>query len=307
MKIKDITDRGITLYLLVKKIEEKSTKTGKPYVVLDLADGTDEVQAKLWDTTESMVASLIGTVILATVAVDSYGHTVKTYRPSKEGEVDISDYIPTSPIKPTLLYENIMKIIANIKNTDIRRLTEELYTSHREELLKSSAAKMVHHNTIGGLLWHSYRMTLLADNLCNIYDSVNRDMVIAGCLLHDIGKLSELETDAFGNADYTTDGKLFGHLFIGGRMLEETGLKLGTNTEIVRQLEHIILSHHGDPAIGAIAKPQTLEAYVVSEVDMMDSKIYQYEKAKYSVTEGNFSEKVFSLGNISVYNPITEG
>lgn len=304
MKIKDITEKGTTLFLLVKGVEEKNTKAGKPYVVMNLADGTAEIQAKLWDTTVSKVSTLPGTVISATITVDSYGHTVKAYRPTKEGEVEISDFIPTSPVKPTVLYENIMKMIENIENDDIRTLTKHLYTVHKDTLLISSAAKMMHHNTIGGLLWHSYRMAGIANVMSSIYPSVDRDIVIAGCLLHDIGKLYELDTDVLGNADYTTDGKLFGHLFIGGRMIEDAGNKLGTNKEIIRQLEHIIISHHGQQDMGAIVRPQTLEAYVVSEIDMMDSKIYQFEKAKDSVEAGLFSEKIFGLSNIQVYNPI---
>lgn len=304
MKIKDITEKETTLYLLVKGVEEKNTKAGKPYVVMHLADGSEEIQAKLWDTTVSMVSTLPGTVINATVTVDSYGYTVKAYRPTREGEVEISDFIPTSPVKPAILYESIMKMIENIENEDVRTLTKHLYTVHKDALLVSSAAKKMHHNTIGGLLWHCYRMAGVANVMSSIYPSMNHDIVIAGCLLHDIGKLYELDTDVLGNADYTTDGKLFGHLFIGGRMIEDAGHKLGTNKEIIRQLEHIIISHHGQQDLGAIVRPQTLEAYVVSEIDMIDSKIYQYEKAKDSVEAGLFSEKIFGLSNIQVYNPI---
>jgi len=304
MKIKDITEKGTTLFVLVKGIEEKATKAGKPYVVMILADGTDEIQAKLWDTTVSMVSTLPGTVISATVTVDSYGHTIKAYRPTKEGEVEISDFIPTSPVKPAVLYEKIIDMIEKIENADIRTLTKHLYTVHKDALLMASAAKTMHHNTIGGLLWHSYRMAEMATAMSSIYISVDRDIIVAGCLLHDIGKLYELDTDVLGSADYTTDGKLFGHLFIGGRMIEEAGNKLGTNKEIIRHLEHIIISHHGQQDMGAIVKPQTLEAYVVSEIDMMDSKMYQYEKAKDSVEAGLFSDKIYGLGNVQVYNPI---
>ena len=302
MKIKEITKEG-TLYLLVKSVEAKETKTGKPYVVLSVTDGTDEVQAKMWDTTLQAAEPMIGTVISATLSVDSYGHTVREQRPIMPGEVNIADFIPTCPVKPEKLYADIMGIIGTMADMDLQRLVNHIYTENKDALIKSSAAKMMHHNTIGGLLWHSYRMTQIAMKMADIYNSANRDMIVAGCLLHDIGKLVELETDNFGTAEYTTMGKLFGHLYIGGTMIENAGAKLDTPSHKVMQLVHIVVSHHGQQEMGAVVKPQTLEAYIVSEIDMMDSKIYQFEKATASVEEGAFSDKVFGLGNIQVYHP----
>ena len=128
----------------------------------------------------------------------------------------------------------------------------------------------------------------------NIYE-VNGDIITAGVILHDIGKLKELDTDDLGSASFTTEGRLFGHLLLGVMMIEEVAKEIGTPNEIVEQLEHIIASHHGKYEYGAIALPATKEAEIVYMLDMADSRIYMYEEAYKKVEPGEMSDYVKGL------------
>ncbi len=141
-----------------------------------------------------------------------------------------------------------------------------------------------------------YRMGNAADAVCNTYVNLDRDLLVAGAYLHDIGKLRELNTDRLGTAEYTIPGTLLGHMVLGIKMLDE----VKGDQNIIFQLEHMIASHHGEPEYGAIVRPATAEAMMLHELDMMDSKIYQFEEVYEKMESGTLSEKIFGL-NTSVF------
>lgn len=306
MKIKEMFEGRNAIYGLVKEVIEKEARNGNSYVTVTLSDGSGEIKANFWNMTKDSFPACNGDVVYAVVDAAPYqgsmGYTIKNVRPVNESDnIDISDFVACAPVKPNVLYDICMNEIDEMRDREIARLVRKLYEDNRDVLIRSSAAKSVHHNIIGGLLWHVYRMVQSAKGICSTYENINADMVIAGILLHDIGKIKELDTDPLGVTSYTSDGVLFGHLFIGAEMIRNTGSKLGITPEKIDALTHIILSHHGKQEWGAVVLPATPEAYIVHIVDLLDSHIYTYEKVTQELAPGESSDRVAVLNGAVIH------
>lgn len=300
MKLNEFTGGNITL--LVKNVEEKRTKTNKTYLVMTLTDGEKEITANQWDA-DMKNAPEKGALIDCELEVGSYnGQTSYTIRSlTVNTTADKSEYVPCAPIPAKQMYDEMVEVIKGFKNNDLMRITGNILQDNRNMLMKQGAAKSVHHNIIAGLLYHMYRMMKSAIALSPIYP-VNRDLLIAGVLLHDIGKVKELETDELGNSTYTIDGNLYGHLYMGAEMITLYGNKFNTDPEIVRNLKHIILSHHGKLEWEAVKVPCTIEAALVAELDMIDARMYQFEQLGKEIEPGTMNEqRVYSLDGAHVY------
>ena len=164
----------------------------------------------------------------------------------------------------------------------------------------------VHDAVINGLIHHTYKMIRAAECIAEIYKNcIDRDLLITGVLLHDIGKIKEFSVNEYGLVtDYTEDGKFKGHLLLGSEMVRAKAIELGVNEEKIKLLENIILSHHGKPEYGALAQPLTLEAQIVHQIDMLDSRITAGIEGIKGVAYGEFSQKIFSLDNIRLFKHI---
>lgn len=306
MFIKELVTGSNAIILLVLDLSEMVTKNKKPYLQLTLTDGVHEVRAKMWDTALHNCDIKIGSVYKFGIDVSMYNsalsYTVQSYSYlSEEDGVKVSDFIKEPPIDTELMYEDLLNTARNFDNKELTSLIELLYTNNKDKLLVWSAAKRIHHNYKGGLLYHNYRMTEAAKSLCRIYTDINSDLVIASCMLHDIGKLRELETDIYGGSVYTKEGYMFGHLMMGFNMIEEADRVLRNkgiemDHEILECLKHIIVSHHGELEWGAIKKPVTIEAVLVHMIDLMDSRIGTAEDNLSKVASGEFTENIYSLG-----------
>ena len=162
------------------------------------------------------------------------------------------------------------------------------------------AAARIHHNFIGGLATHTAGMLKVALALCNIYPSVNRDYLIAGVLLHDLGKIEELTSPVV--TEYTTAGKLLGHISIMDARLLQIGKDLGLeDSEELLLLRHMILSHHGQYEYGSPVRPETLEAELLNLIDNIDARVNTIDKALSETKEGEFTQKIFALDNRVFY------
>lgn len=291
--------------LMIREITEKKDKNGRAYLILKMGDGEMEADMFLWEMTAADFPLAPGAVIDATVAVslynDKFSYSLKSYQAAKG--VAVSEFIPSAPVSPEVLYGHCMEAIDSIAEKGFRDLTKAIFEDHREKLLWWSAAKSVHHNRTGELLWHVTRMMRMAEAAAREYENVNRGLLIAGILLHDIGKLSELNTSSLGITDYTVAGELCGHAYLGAEMIRTYGKKLGTPVEDVRMLVHIILSHHGKPEYGAVTRPSTVEAAIVHFLDMLDSHVYIYEKELEKLEAGESTDPIFFLDGARVYKP----
>lgn len=278
---------------VVRSIDEKDSKGGK-YLVFQLFDGSNEVIARMWKTQKSDVDieknDIVSAYIESTMFNGSLNYVV--LRIEKVYDQDINDFIPCAPISTTVMYEYIIEKINSFENYTLKYISNKIYTEYKEKLLIWPAAKKMHHDIRGGLLYHTFRMLKAGEGILqNTYDDTDKEIVEAGLILHDVGKLLEMEPTETGNGEYTLDGQLFGHLYLGMRMVANVANtkeeKLDQNT--IKHLLHIIASHHGKYEYGAISTPKTKEAYLVSELDMIDSRYYAFEKGESELGPGEFN------------------
>ena len=291
-------------YLLMN-VTEKVAKNGNPFVTMTFSDGEGTLDANMFQTAMDDVQMHIKKIVNVTLACSEYNgsasYTVK--KVSASPNADIGEFILKAPIDSVAMYDEIMKYIRSCKS-DCRVIAINLFEQNKEKLMYWSAAKSMHHNIYGGLLYHTLRMVRNAHNICKTYPALNRDLLVLGCVLHDIGKLQELDTDELGVADYSIAGNLFGHLLLGVQMVANEAAKGDYNPEEVMLLEHMIASHHGKLEYDAIKTPRTIEAQVLHYIDDMDAKIYAFETGLDSVEPGAMGQGNLMLGNAKIYKPL---
>lgn len=308
--------------VLVTEMTEKVSKTEKPFVNFTFSDGVDKVTANFFDKTEEAVRSYgveVGKVVDLTFSVKTYNnkknYIVENITVCRDPEARVEKFVQAPPYDIEDMYK---KIIDSIKKSTGRSydlnsyevpdddysaaaLTIRLLNRNRTAFCKSSAAHSIHHDMRGGLLYHTFRMVYSAFYICKVYKNLNLELLVCGTALHDIGKLYELDTDELGSADYSVDGRLFGHAVIGMEMVSEEAKNGPYNDEEVRALRHMIASHHGSLEYGAITTPATPEAFMLHELDMIDSRMYIFEKEMGKVEPGQMTERIFALENSSLY------
>lgn len=268
----------ITENYLCKFKQELKNRNGKPYYSLKLQDKTGIIDAKVWDINENIkdfeafdYIKIEGSVI---VYQEEHQLNVRKISKSNDSEIILADYIPSTYKDIDILLEELNDLVYTVKNAYIRKLLESFFS--KEEFIKKfkyhSAAKSVHHAYLGGLLEHTVTVAKIGVDLCNHYPIANKDLVIAGCLLHDIGKIYELST--FPENDYTDMGNMMGHIPIGTEMIHDKIKEIDNfPKELEILIKHIMLSHHGEYEFGSPKRPKTIEAMIVHSADNTDSRI----------------------------------
>ncbi len=310
--------------VLVTEMTEKVSKTDKPFVNFTFSDGVDKVTANYFDKTEDVMMALgvyVGRVVDLTFSVKTYNnkknYIVENVIPCPDPDAKVEKFVQSPPFGIDIMYKKIIECIKKSTGRDYdvnvpgvpdddysaAALTIRLLNSNKEAFCKSSAAHSIHHDMRGGLLYHTFRMVYNALYVSKVYTTLNLELLVCGTALHDIGKLTELDTDELGSADYSVDGRLFGHAVIGMEMVSEEAKKGPYNEEEVRQLRHMIASHHGSLEYGAITTPATPEAFILHELDMIDSRMYIFEKEMGKVDPGEMTDRIFALENSSLYRP----
>lgn len=274
-------------------------------------DGKNEkVQAKLWDTTRELFLPKEGDIIGVELVMKPYNgapsFTMFSYD-TNVGIHELSEFLVEAPYTGECMYDNIFTmVLKEVPEGELVQIFEYLYQQNKDKLLVHGAAKAIHHNYKGGLLYHTVRMVAVARRIAEVYPSLDVELLMVGAALHDIGKLDELTTNVMGESEYSPEGVLFGHLYIGARMVRDAAWALHLeNSERVRRLEHLILSHHGKQEWGAVAVPCIPEAEVLHEIDMIDSRMEIFEQETPKVEPGTVGNKVFGLGTC-VYRPLPE-
>lgn len=277
-------DERILGHYLCKQKQTLKTKSGKNYYSLKLQDKTGIIDAKVWELNndihnfeEKDIIKIDGTVLLYQSSLQL---KISKIRKSTEGEFEEADYIPTTDKNVEALVENINELIQSINDTYLKTLLENIFI-HDEFISKTikshSAAKTIHHAYMGGLIEHTVAVTSICDFLSTRYKFVNRDLLIAGSLLHDIGKIYELSP--FPDNDYTDMGELLGHIVIGVEMINKKAQEIDDfPEETLYLLKHLIVSHHGELEFGSPQRPKTIEAMVLHSADSADSKIKMFEE-----------------------------
>lgn len=254
-------------------------KDGNQYLNVVLADRTGQIKGVVWDNVRSIsAAAAAGDFVHVTGSVSEYRGTlqlvIKAMTAVAADTVDPADFLPATNLDVDQLFERLVKLSRTFTTPWLKRLFEAFWNDQTlvAAFKKAPAAKRMHHAYIGGLLVHCLSMAVLADKIAAHYNGLDRDLLMAGAILHDIGKLREF--DYATAIDYSDEGRLLSHIVIGLEMLDE---KLRQIPDVPREganlLKHMIVSHHGDPAFGALEPPKTVEAVVLHYIDDLDSKI----------------------------------
>lgn len=264
---------------LCKTKQTLKTKAGKNYYSLLLQDKSGTLDAKIWELSAGIDHFEAMEYIRVDGQVISFQGTlqlnVKRVRRSQEGEYDPTDFVPTTDKNIDLMYSEILKFISSVEQPQLRKLLESFFADDKTfaaNFKKHSAAKSVHHGFVGGLLEHTLGVVKLCDYYAKNYPLINRDLLITAAIFHDIGKMEELSS--FPENDYTDEGQLLGHIYIGTEII---GARMKTipnfPTQLGSELKHCILAHHGELEYGSPKKPAIIEALALNFADNTDAKL----------------------------------
>jgi 3'-5' exoribonuclease len=292
--------------LLVVNANKGVTNNGLAYMNVTLQDKTGTIEAKKWDINEVDAALLnIGNVVLVDGDVLNYRDNlqVKIRAVSKvnDDEFDATRFTMASPIPLEELEKRLDSYVNSLKDKDIALLTKTLIGKYYKSYITYPAAVRNHHEFASGLLHHTVSMADLGEAIANLYPSVDRDMLIAGILLHDLGKTLELSGPIIPK--YTLEGKLIGHISITHAEIQKSIEALKINSETATLLSHMVLSHHGKYEYGSPVLPLTREAYLLSVIDDLDAKMMILDKAYDQTPEGEFSTRIYAMDDRSFYKP----
>ena len=306
--IKDYVDGDRILgELLISNIAKCVTDKGQVYLNISLQDKTGNIDAKKWDASEEDIATLkVGKVVDVDGIVNTYKNALQMKINHIEVVEDISklnlqNFQKVSPIPQEVLIEKLNKFLDSFTDKDVELVTKTVIHHFYDKYISYPAAVRIHHEFASGLIHHSVTMAEDADALCKIYPQVDRDILVAGALMHDIGKIVEYENPL--TPSVTLEGKLAGHISIMYAEFKKIVDGLNIKSEVPLLLEHMILAHHGKLEFGSPVLPATREALLLSEIDMMDSRMMILDKALANVQPGEFTEKVWALDNVAFYKP----
>lgn len=239
----------VDIYLFIKTVTKGIASNGKPFLTLILQDKTGEIEAKLWDASpEDEVVYVPESIVKVFGDINNYrGRTqlkIRNIRPANSSDpVRIADFLEVAPMKQEDMIDKITKYIFEMKNPNIQRITRHLLKKYQNEFLEYPAATKNHHEYISGLAYHVVSMLDLAKAIANLYPSLDRDLLYAGVILHDLGKVIELSGPI--STTYTVAGNLLGHISIMVNEIGKAAEHLGITGEEVVVLQHMVLSHHG--------------------------------------------------------------
>lgn len=312
MKFKEmqVGDNNAEFFALVLDCKQKQTVNQTPYFGLTLYDGTDSADARIWNI--GIVSDLDnaaienGKVYKFTSKVNEYNgkhqYIISKVEMPKEGEIDINTFYRYAPLTEQELKQGIKEYIFKIDNAILQNLVKAVISSAADKFFIYPAAMTMHHNYLSGLAYHTYSMLKIADVYLKNYPTLNKDLLYAGILIHDVGKTEEL-SDAKSPV-YSLKGNLLGHLLIGLEMLEKEALNLGVcDTEEYLLLQHMIASHHGELEFGSPKEPAIQEAVALYLIDLSDSKMAGIGAEVSKTAKGTQTNPIPTLSKKTLYVP----
>lgn len=296
-------------FLLVKSSEKRLNKNNEPYLDITLSDNTGDINAKVWNCDDTPPAP--GSVLKVRGSVTEYNKRLQfridRFRPSAEqDDIDLSELVASAPRPADEMFGEITAVIEAMENPVVKSITGELVRRAGEKLHYYPAAQSMHHAQRSGLLHHLTDMLRVAQAILPCYPYLDGDLLLAGIILHDLGKLTEMVSDTLGNVSgYSKEGMLLGHLVTGVAEVRDAAKALGypPDEEYALLLEHMIISHHGIPEYGSPRKPLFPEAEVLSQLDDLDAKLNEMQTALKRTPQGEFSDRIFALDR-RVYHPV---
>ena len=279
---------------------------GAAYMNLELKDSSGTINAKKWEASlEDETNLVIGSVIYLEGDVLKYKDSLQmkllSYSVVDPKDVDVAKFVKAPPVPKEELIKRFNQYVEGIKNEDCRKILDYLIKRLSPKLFDYPAAVSVHHDYASGLLMHTVSMADIGSYLADYYGDIDKDMLITGILLHDMGKTIEFEGPVIYK--YSLEGKLLGHISLMVSEIRRAAEGLKITGEVPLLLEHMVLSHHGSNEFGSPILPLTKEALLLSLIDNLDSKMVFTAKALEGVNPGEFTNKLFPLDNRMMYKP----
>ncbi|MBI4572607.1 MAG: HD domain-containing protein [candidate division NC10 bacterium] len=277
-----IEGEPVMSFFLAKQVQVRQRRTGEPYLTLVLGDRTGEVSAVMWEGAEEASKGLAdGDIVKVQGQVGTYQQarqlTISRLRKAGPEEIALEDYLPRSAQDPAVLLGRLREVAEGLGEPQLRKLLRDLLADEAfvTALAAAPAAKSIHHAVLGGLLEHTVSVVGLCRLLADYYPALDRDVLLAGAILHDVGKVRELAWDRV--FDYTDAGRLLGHITLGALLVEERIRAIPDfPEELAQRVLHCILSHHGELEWGSPKRPKTLEALVLHYAEDLDGKVNSF-------------------------------
>ncbi len=296
-------------YCLIKSVEVKTSSKGDTYLDFTLGDSTGEINGKLWRYTvaehgeykANELVKIRGTISQYNGAdqlrIERIRHTIDS------DNVNVEDFVRSSGYSENQMFDELINIAQGFADNELKTIVTAMLNDNRQNLLFWPAAFKLHHALRGGLLMHTLSIVRLCEGVCKVYPFIDRELLLSGAILHDISKLQEFDVNEAGIADgYTVEGNLLGHLAMGATQIDKYAEKLGISRKTSMLLQHMVLSHHGEPEFGAAVRPMFIEAEVLSEMDLLDSRVFEMREAVAATNADDFSGRLWALDNRKLYN-----
>ena len=305
--VKDIADgMHVRGEYLVNNLTQGVSNAGKKYLTIVLQDKTGTIDGKKWEIEDGDLEVFAPRhVVYVEGEANLFKNTLQlkilsgTEVPASS--VNLDNFVAPAPVAKDVLVKKLDGYLASLKDGELKTLVTAIIAKYRDRFLDWPAAVRNHHAFRSGVLYHSLSMADLAEQVAKLYPTLDRDMLISGCLLHDLGKCIELSGPVA--TEYTLEGKLLGHINIMADIIREEATRLGISGETPDLLEHMILAHHGKPDFGSPVLPLTREAMALSMIDDFDAKMNMLDKALEGTKPGNWTERIFAFDNRSFYKP----
>jgi len=315
MKVVYVTDisneKEVTDFFMVKSIGLKLGANKKQYLDISLGDKTGEISGKKWDVADDELMELQtineGDIVKIRAQVTEWNGTkqlrvMRIRKISGDEGLEIREFIKAAPEAPQDMFKYLMDAAEAMQDQDLKQLCVLSLNLGKEKLMYYPAAQRNHHAEMAGLLYHVKRMLMTAEKVCQVYQNLDRDLLFAGVLLHDMEKLHEINANEWGISDgYSFEGNMLGHIIQGVKVLDKQMEELRFPKEKAIMVEHMILSHHYEPEFGSPRKPLFPEAEMLHYLDMIDARMYDMQEALNATAPGQFSERVFTLDNRRLY------
>jgi 3'-5' exoribonuclease len=310
--IKEIRENEIVEGVFwVKEKAMPLSRSGAPYLRVRLADRTGEIEGRVWDGVEEFADlferdDFIRIKAQATSYQDRVQLNIKSIKKVKDTEVSLDEFLPSSLRDPEEMLAELMEIGQDIENDYLKQLVMAFLENEEFTALfkRAPGAKRLHHSFLGGLLEHTLSVVNLIQKIKGYYGGINHDLLLAGGVLHDIGKVYELSYER--SFDYTDAGRLVGHIVMGVEMVDKEIARIeGFPAELAMLMKHLLLSHHGQYEWGSPTRPMTLEAQILHHLDDLDAKVNGIQEFMQKAQEGatwtdyhRMFERFFYIGEV---------
>lgn len=308
--IKDFEDgQHVFNQLLVTQVDKCVTTQGRSYLNVTLQDSSGSILGKKWDVFDGdLEVFKEGNIVAVEGEVLKYKGSLQFKIISgaqvSVSDVDVTKFVPQAPVPREELEKKLNAYMDSLEDKELQKIVKYLVNKFHDKYVVHPAAVRNHHNFASGLLYHSISMADMAEQVCKLYPKLNRDWVVGGALIHDLGKTIELSGPIA--TKYTVEGNLVGHISIMVAEIRMAAKELGIEGEKLTLLEHMIASHHSKPEFGSPIPPLTREALALAMIDDFDAKMNIVDKAVENADLESFTEKIFALDGRAYYVPSYE-